>query len=298
MKGARDKTLLMVLGIAALLFLFYFAVLAPKREKASALGDEITELESSIDQQQQVTQFAQEAREEFPRDYGQLVGLGKAVPEQADQASMLVQVNSLANRAGVDFRGFEIASNGGGSGTEAGGATAGSTAPTPAPGTESSGGSTPPSTEAAPPSGDTGSTGATPASTDATATAAPATETAAANLPIGAVVGPAGLPTLPYDVVMKGDFFGVANFMGGVDRLVVVRESNGLISSNGRLMTVNGFALSSPTAEPVPKLQVDFALTSYVVPAEQGLTAGASPGGPAPAPTTPETTPASSTVAP
>jgi Tfp pilus assembly protein PilO len=288
-KGARDKTIFIVLGIAALLFLFYFAVLGPKREKASALGDDITQLESSIEQQKQVTQFAEDAREQFPRDYGQLVGLGKAVPEQADQASMLVQVNSLANRAGVDFRGFELAQAGG---SAEGGSTAGSAAPTPAPGTE---GTTPPPGESAPPA--EGDTGATPAST--TAAPAPATESVAANLPIGAVVGPAGLPTLPYDVTMAGSFFGVANFMGGVDRLVVVRGENGLISANGRLVTMDGFALHHPTQGAVPQLEVDFSLTSYVVPAEQGLTAGATPGGPAPAPTVPEATPTSATgVAP
>src|SRR5688500_10691182 len=94
-------------GIAAFLFLFYFMVLGPKRQKASSLGTEVTELETSIDEQKQVTQFAEQARQEFPRYYGRLVVLGKAVPEQADSASMLVQTNSLAERAGVDFRGIE-----------------------------------------------------------------------------------------------------------------------------------------------------------------------------------------------
>jgi hypothetical protein len=44
-----------------------------------------------------------------------------------------------------------------------------------------------------------------------------------------------------------------------------------------------------------PLLKVDFAVTSYVTPTEQGLTAGATPGGPAPAPTAP-ITPASTPV--
>jgi Tfp pilus assembly protein PilO len=296
MKRAGDnKMVLLALGIAAVLFLFYFAVLGPKREKASSLGGEITELESSIDQQKQVTEFAEQARQDFPQYYGRLVVLGKAVPEEADSASMLVQVNNLANRSGVDFRGIELSDSSSGE-AAAGGSTAGTPpAATPAPGSESSGGTPPP--ESAPPSGDTG---ATPASTGtSTGTApAPATEASAANLPIGAVVGPAGLPTLPYSVTMSGGFFGVANFMGGLDRLVTLRESEGQVSANGRLMTVDGFALHHPTSGAVPSLEVDFSLTSYVTPAEQGLTAGASPGGPAPAPAAPEATPASSTVAP
>lgn len=293
MKRARDKTLLAVLGIAALLFLFYFMVLGPKRQEASSLGDDISKLEADLEQQKQVTQFAEEAREEFPTYYGRLVVLGKAVPEEADSASMLVQVNGLASRAAVDFRGIALSESGGGE-AASGGSTAGSAPP----GAE---GGAPPSESAPPASGDTGSTG-TPASTDAGSsgtTPAPATEATAANLPIGAVVGPGGLPTLPYEVTMTGGFFGVANFMAGLDGLVDVRESNGQVSSNGRLITVNGFAMHSPTAGAVPQLEVDFSLTSYVTPAEQGLTAGATPSAPAPAPAAPETTPASATgVAP
>jgi Tfp pilus assembly protein PilO len=295
-KRAGDSRMIFAaVGIAAVLFLFYFMVLGPKRDKASSLGDEVTELESSIDQQKQVTQFAEEARQDFPRYYGRLVVLGKAVPEQADSASMLVQVNGLALGAGVDFRGIELSQGGEGADASAGGATAGSTAAPPTTGTESSGG-TPPPSEAAPPA--TEDTGATPASTTTGTTPVPATEAAAASQPIGAVLGPGGLPTLPYDVTMSGDFFGVADFMAGVDRLVTTKESNGQVSANGRLLTVDGFALSDPTPGSVPTLQIDFSLTSYVTPAEQGLTAGASPGGPAPAPAAPEATPASSTVAP
>ena len=55
--------------------------------------------------EQQVADFAEQARREFPRYYGRLVVLGKAVPEQADTASMLVQLNSISNRSQVAFRG-------------------------------------------------------------------------------------------------------------------------------------------------------------------------------------------------
>ncbi len=48
----------------------------------------------------------------------------------------------------------------------------------------------------------------------------PATEASAAALPIGAVVGPAGLPTLPVHLNFQGGFFDIANFIGGVDGLV------------------------------------------------------------------------------
>jgi hypothetical protein len=43
---------------------------------------------------------------------------------------------------------------------------------------------------------------------------------------------------------------------------------------------------------------VTLAVTSYVTPAEQGLTAGATPGGPAPSLTQPQTQPVSAAVTP
>ena len=80
-----------------------------------------------------------------------------------------------------------------------------------------------------PPPADAGGEPAPESDTDAaaapsvTGVAAPATETAAANLPIGATVGSAGLPTLPYDLDFKGNFFQVADFVSGLDELISLR---------------------------------------------------------------------------
>jgi Tfp pilus assembly protein PilO len=305
MKGT-DRVVLLSLAMVGVLAAFYLMVLSPKRQEASKLGDEVTQLQASIDEQNQVAQFAEQARQDFPRYYSRLVVLGKAVPQEADSASMLVQLSGIAARTGVDFRGITLGeATGGGSSTTPAATTA---APTPPAGETTASGTTgttsTPSTGAAAPttSGTTGTgTTAAPSATttgDSTSTGsstaaptspAPATEASAATLPIGAVVGPAGLPTLPYDLQFEGTFFDVADFISGVDSMVRMRD--GQVAANGRLLTVDGFSLSDPTLEAVPKLQVDFAVTSYVTPADQGLTAGAAPGGPAPPPAQPETNP-------
>jgi hypothetical protein len=125
----------------------------------------------------------------------------------------------------------------------------------------------------------------------------PATEASAASLPIGAVVGPAGLPTLPYDLAFRGTFFDISNFIGGLDGLVKPQDAGAQVSSNGRLFTINGFALTGGAPGSSPKLDATFLVTTYVTPQDQGLTAGASPGGPAPtAPSTPQVQPASAVV--
>jgi Tfp pilus assembly protein PilO len=116
-------------------------------------------------------------------------------------------------------------------------------------------------------------------------------------MPIGAVVGSAGLPTMPYDLTFTGTYFQVADFLKGVDDLVHLRGSTH-VAADGRLLTINGFSLSSPLdTSASPKLKVTLSVTSYVTPAAQGLTAGASPNGPG-ALTQPQTQPASTTVTP
>ena len=275
MKGS-ERAILSGAVVLVLAVAFYMLVLSPKRAEVSELNDQIASLETSISQQEQVISFGQQARSEFAGDYGRMVVLGKAVPEQADTSSLMIELNSIADSTNVDFRGILLNNEASGEGT----ASAASTTPPP---------TTPPATgEAA--SGTTASTTAA-----APAPAAPATEAGAANLPIGAVVGPAGLPTLPYKLDFMGGFFEIADYIGQVDRLVRFEGKN-KVKVNGRLMTIDGFALKGGRPGSDPDLDASFSLTSYVTPSNQGLTAGATPSGPAPS-VAPQTTPAS-TVTP
>jgi hypothetical protein len=294
---ASDRGILLGIGVLALAVAFYLLVLAPKRQEAGELADEISTLEDSISEQEQVAAFAEEARQQFPTYYGRLVVLGKAVPDQADTSSLLVQLNSIANRSSVEFRGITLSEGGAGGGTSE--STAAVAPPAAAAGTtgdsaaEGESDSTEGSTETT--SGETGA--AAPAGAAPTAT--PATEATAATVPIGAVVGPAGLPTLPYELTFKGGFFNIADYIGGLDGLVKLRKGSGQVAADGRLMTVDGFALKGGKPGGDPELEASFLVTAYVTPAEQGLTAGATPGGPAPVnPAQPQTTPASGTVTP
>ena len=102
----KDKTILVSVLLFGVLVGFYFMVLSPKREKASKVGDEVTALRSEIEAQKQFVSTAEQTRREFPEYYGRLVVLGKAVPEQADTSSMLVQLSQISSRSDVDFRGL------------------------------------------------------------------------------------------------------------------------------------------------------------------------------------------------
>lgn len=286
---AADRAIFLGVGVVLLAAAFYFMVLAPKRDRAAELDQEITALEAQVSQQEQVAAFAEQAREDFPEYYGRLVVLGKAVPEEADSASLLIQLSDIARDSKVDFRGITLGTSAGegGSGSSAPAATPAPAAPT-APATSGDSGAAP--TESGAPAGSADSA----ASAVATTAPAPATEASAATLPIGAVVGPAGLPTLPYELSFQGGFFDIADYIGGVDNLVALRGGK-QVGAEGRLITIDGFSLKGGLPGSDPVLAANFMVTTYVTPATQGLTAGATPSGPAPA--QPSTTPAS-TVTP
>jgi Tfp pilus assembly protein PilO len=290
-----DKNILIVIPLIALLLAFYLMVLGPKRQEASKLDEDIQTLQSQIDTQEQTAQYAEQAREDFPKYYGSLVVLGKAVPEEADSASLLVQLNGIANKNNVVFESLAVNTSGGD--TSAAAAPAAGTATTPpsdGTGTDGTAPETTPPAETTPASSST--------SGDPTAqptTPAVPTETTAANLPIGATVGAAGLPTLPYTLTFSGSFFDVADFFAGVDQLIDIKGKSSVVA-NGRLVTVDGFVLKGGREGPNPILDTALSVTTYITPPEQGLTGGATPGGPplgSPA-TTPTSAPTTAGVAP
>jgi Tfp pilus assembly protein PilO len=269
--SAANKTLIAVLVAAAALAAFWFLALAPKREKADELSVKVEKLQASVREKEQAIASGVEARREFPLDYQQLVLLGKATPQGDDSASLLVQLNEIATAARVQFRQLGLSES------------AIDAAPAPPPATPGA----PSATDPVPEAGAT----AAPVST----TAVPATETSAASLPIGAIVGPAGLGVLPYQLQFEGNFFQIADFLEGLDRLVETQARH--IAVDGRLVTIDGFSLSQDEKLGFPSLAANLLVTTYVTPAAQGITAGATPAAPAVAGTVPAT-PTSSTTTP
>jgi Tfp pilus assembly protein PilO len=305
MKGS-DKAIVLGVVMAVVLVGFYLTVLAPKRNQASQLGKDVDALKAQVAQQEQTAQFGEQARNDFPLYYGRLVVLGKAVPDQADTSSLMVELSAISRRTGVSFGGITLNTDAGTSGATStpppsGGSTApstgtsGSSSSTAGASGSTSGTSTTPTTVgSSTSSGTSGSSTAAPAA----ATSAPATETSAANLPIGASVGPDSLAVMPYSLDFNGSYFQVADFLKGLDDLIHV-HGNSTVAADGRLLTIDGFSLSRPqstsTGSSGSGLTVSVAVTSYVTPSSEGLTAGASPSGPSSVGTTP-TQPASAPV--
>lgn len=119
-----------------------------------------------------------------------------------------------------------------------------------------------------------------PGSSSGPAAASPAApnQAATASLPPGASVGPAGFPAEPFTFTFQGNFFHLADFLGRVERFVVANNRG--VAVSGRLMTLNAISLG-PGPKGFPQITASIAATTYLIPPSQGVSAGASPSGPA-----------------
>lgn len=274
----NEQFLLIGLAVVGLLVGFWLAILSPKRSEATKLQDEVDQLQSSLADAQQQIAAGQQARRSFGVDYRRLVVLGKAVPADSEQSSLLIQLEDLANRSGVEFQTMDL-------GDASGSATAAAASTSTSPTTTDTSGST---------STDTSTTSSASDSAAAAPATALATEASASTLPLGASVGPAGLPVMPYDLSFTGGFFQIADFMKRLDAMVHMHGD--LVDVRGRLLTVDGFTLTPADSGPVsaPQLTADLSVTTFLTPADQGITAGATPTGPS----TPTLTSSTTSVTP
>jgi Tfp pilus assembly protein PilO len=113
---SSNRLILVILVVTALAVAFWILLLSPKREEAAKLGGEVTQAEESLALHRSEVAQAIVARKKFPVEYQQLVVLGKAVPREDETASLLVELNRLADRSRVRFEALQLSSSGGGEG--------------------------------------------------------------------------------------------------------------------------------------------------------------------------------------
>jgi Tfp pilus assembly protein PilO len=267
---SRDRIVVMVVVAAAVLAAFWFLALGPKRKDASELGAQVDQQRQQVASAREELQANEAARASFASNYTAVARLGKAVPGDDDVPSLVYQLDTTAEGTAVDFRSLKLSAAGGGStppappsNSSGGSGSGGSSAP------NSGGGSS----QGQGGGGSSGSTGSASTST------APPSEAATAALPPGAVVGQAGLATMPFSFNFQGSFFNLAKFFGRLESYV--RSRRGGLDVAGRLLTIDGVSL---TAGPggFPSMKASVSATAYVLPADQSVTNGASPVGPTP----------------
>jgi hypothetical protein len=239
---ARDRTVLIVVGLLALLGGFWFLAIGPKRKESSDVAAQVTSAQTRLTTAQASAASADAARKQYSADYATVARLGKAVPVDDDMPSLVYQLSHTAKVNHVDFRAIKLTSTGNAAPAPTGVAAAVASA-----------------------NGNTSATSSTPA---ATVTAA---------LPPGAVVGTAGFPTMPFSFDFTGSFVHMQHFLKAIDGLTAVQGKN--INVKGRLLTVDGVGLKAGV-KGFPDVDATVAVTAYLLPADEGLTAGATPGTP------------------
>jgi Tfp pilus assembly protein PilO len=300
--SSRDKKILIVLVPVVVLAAYWFLLLSPKSEEASTAATALTEQQERLDAARTASRAADGAQQNFEVSYAQVVRLGKAIPSSVDMPSLLVQLDAAAAGTGIHFTNITAGER----------VTAATPAPAPSTGSGSesrpveAGGETAQSA----PGGAVESANNAQQTADARTTAAEETDVdtqtstsagdgglpvgggaAPAGSPAAGSTAPAGLETVPLQLEFEGNFFNLADFFHRVKRFVRVANQDVLVS--GRLLTVEGVSWASD-AENFPSLTATVNATIYLSPQAQGVTAGATPQGPAPTTPADTTTPAES----
>ncbi|HEX5979815.1 MAG TPA: type II secretion system protein GspM [Thermoleophilaceae bacterium] len=299
--SSRDKKIVLFLVPLVLIAAYWFLLLSPKREEATAASAKLTQEQDRLETARSAASSAGNAEDGFEASYATIVRLGKAIPPTVDMPSLLVQLEAAAEGTGIRFD------------TIAAGERTAAPAAAPAEGAPAEGGDTAstPAAEAGGAPAQTAPGGAVESANNAGQTsdqrnaaaeqsgvdATTSTTAGDGGLPVGggaaggttapaAAASPAGLETVPLSLEFEGNFFKLADFFHELKRFVRVANDDVLVS--GRLVSVDSVRWASDT-QIFPRIRAEVTATIYLSPLAQGVTAGATPAGPAP--TTPASTP-------
>jgi Tfp pilus assembly protein PilO len=121
-----------------------------------------------------------------------------------------------------------------------------------------------------------------------TGSSAGASASTSGPAPAAAAAASAGFTQMPFTFVFNGSYFDLEHLFHSLNKFTV-RTTSGGLQVSGRLLTVTSVKLTPVTntgEAPSGQLTGTITATAYVLPATQGLTAGATPSAPAGASTT------------
>jgi len=91
---------------------YYKFLLAPKREKAADLQEQVTVTRAQVEQTRATLASYQKSAKTYRENYATVVRLGKAVPADDDTRSLLVQLDTAAKRSAVSFSNIDLQGSG------------------------------------------------------------------------------------------------------------------------------------------------------------------------------------------
>ena len=120
----RDRKILLALVPLVLIVAYWFVILAPKRQEATKIQDQLTQAQSKRDTAVQQLASLGAAKRSFAQDYATVIYLGKSIPTAVDMPSLMVQLDRATRGTGIRFlsikagdRSTGAASTGTGTGT-------------------------------------------------------------------------------------------------------------------------------------------------------------------------------------
>jgi hypothetical protein len=204
------------------------------------------------------------AKASFASDYQTVISMGKAVPDSVDMPSLLVQLDRAARGTGIDLDEIAV--------SPAVETSAGASTP-PGGGGPAAGGSGAQSMPGKAAQGAGNAVNDANAKSGQAAGADPAAAGAASGTPAP------GLSSVGLEFKLRGEFFDMADFFHRMKRFV--RVVNDEIVIRGRLIAIDKWSFKNEG----DRMLADVSATVYLSPkAEGGVSAGASPTGPASTP--------------
>ena len=104
--------ILAVVALAAVAGVYWFMLLAPKREQATKLNTQIAAKQAELQTAQLELATNDQARASYRTNYATVARLGKAVPADDDVRSLMIQIDGAAGSSNVDFRSISVGAAG------------------------------------------------------------------------------------------------------------------------------------------------------------------------------------------
>ena len=125
----RDRLVVTVIAVLALLGAAWMLVVSPERKQAAKLQAQVSAASSQLAGAESEAANARQAQARYAAAYASVVALGKAVPPGEEVPSLIYQLAQASNEKNVDFASIQTGNGSGtgagsGSGTGAGGRTA------------------------------------------------------------------------------------------------------------------------------------------------------------------------------
>jgi Tfp pilus assembly protein PilO len=250
--------------VAAAAFAGWKMFVAPKRAQTGEVAAQIVVAQERVAAANSAIALGRQARTDLLRDKALLARLAEAVPTDDDVGPLVRQLDAIARANRIDFRSAKLVS--GGAGAAAAAAPAAAKAAATEGKDDASGDAAKAGDDAAPPPGEDVA--------PADGGEAPPVASVVIQPPPGAVVGEAGLLTVPFSFTFDGGYRELERFLAAVHALA--KSEGGKIKVRGRLVTIDGFSLSAAQGG-FPELMAVVSATAYLLPEETVPAASVAP---------------------